>query len=133
MWRERIEAVRAGGIDAIADAVMARYFSDAFRARHPATVARFRRRVASTDAAAYMACCAAVAGVDTLARLAQIAVPTLVIAGADDAGTPPAMSEALAAGIPGARLAVIADAAHLSAIDHPDQFLALVTRFVQEL
>jgi 3-oxoadipate enol-lactonase len=133
MWRERIEAVRAGGIDAIADAVMARYFSDAFRARHPATVARFRRRVASTDAAAYMACCAAVAGVDTLARLAQIAVPTLVIAGADDAGTPPAMSEALAAGIPGARLAVIADAAHLSAIDHPDQFSALVTRFVQEL
>lgn len=132
-WRQRIEAVQAGGVEAIADGVMARYFGDAFRARHPATVARFRRRVASTDANAYVACCAAVAGVDTVERLGRIAAPALVIAGEQDTGTPLAMSEALAAGIPGARLAVITDATHLSAIEQPAQFAALVTRFLQEL
>ena len=133
MWRQRIAAVRAGGVEAIADAVMGRYFTDAFRAAHPATVARFRRRVASTDAAAYAACCAAVAGVETSERLGQIAAPALIIAGEHDAGTPLPMSAALAAGIPGARLVVLADASHLSAVEQPHAFAALVTHFLQAL
>jgi 3-oxoadipate enol-lactonase len=130
IWRQRIDAVRAGGIEAVADAVMARYFDDDFRAAHPATVARFRRRLVTTDPDAYIACCAAVAGVDTAARLPQIAVPTLVIAGVNDTGTPLAMSELLAERIPGARLAVVAHASHLSAIEQPREFAALVMRFL---
>jgi len=133
MWRQRIDAVRAGGIEAIADAVMARYFDAGFRARDAATVARFRRRLVATDAHAYIACCGAVAGIDTVERLGQIAVPAMVIAGAQDAGTPLAMAETLAARIPGARLAVVANASHLSAIEQPHQFHELVTRFLQTL
>jgi 3-oxoadipate enol-lactonase len=130
MWRQRIEAVRAGGLEAIADAAMARYFSDAFRASHAATVARFRRRLTSTDADAYIACCAAVAGVDTTARLPDIAAPTLVIAGELDTGTPLPMSQTLARAIPDARLAVLPGAAHLSAIEQPRPFADLVTEFM---
>jgi 3-oxoadipate enol-lactonase len=130
MWRQRIEAVRAGGLEAIADAAMARYFSDAFRASHAATVARFRRRLTSTDADAYIACCAAVAGVDTTARLPDIAAPTLVFAGELDAGTPLPMSQTLARAIPDARLAVLPGAAHLSAIEQPRPFADLVTEFM---
>ncbi len=130
MWQARIDAVLAGGVDAIADAVMGRYFHDAFRAAQPATVARFRQRVATTGAAGYAACCAAVAGHDTTARLPAIAAPTLVIAGALDAGTPPAMSETMRDAIPHARLALVADAAHLSAIEQPAPFAALVRQFM---
>ena len=130
MWSERIAKVEREGVEAIADAVMGRYFDDAFRAANPATVARFRRRVASTDAVGYAGCCAAVAGVDTTGRLARIAVPTLVIAGERDAGTPPAMSETIAAGVEDARLAVIPDATHLSAIEQPARFNGLVREFV---
>jgi len=133
MWRERIAKVEAEGVEAIADAVMGRYFDDAFRSANPATVARFRRRVASTDAVGYAACCAAVGGVDTSGRLAGIAVPTLVIAGERDAGTPPAMSEAIAQSVPGARLAVILDATHLSAIEQPARFNGLVRDFIAGL
>jgi 3-oxoadipate enol-lactonase len=133
MWRERIAAVRAGGLEAIADAVMGRYFSDAFRAGHPATVARFRRRLTSADASAYLACCAAVAGVDTTARLPGIAAPTLVIAGELDAGTPLPMSETLSRSIPDARLAVLPDASHLSAIEQPRPFAELVSEFMRAL
>jgi 3-oxoadipate enol-lactonase len=132
-WGQRIETVRASGIEAIADAVMARYFDAAFREQHPATVARFRRRLVTTDAGAYMACCAAVAAVDTAARLGQIAVPALVIAGENDAGTPLSMAETLARGIPGTRLAVLAHASHLSAIEQPHDFATLVTHFLTEL
>lgn len=133
MWGERIAKVEAEGVGAIADAVMGRYFDDAFRSANPATVERFRRRVASTDAGGYAGCCAAVAGVDTGGRLARIGVPTLVIAGERDAGTPLAMSETIAAGIAGARLETIADATHLSAIEQPARFNGLVEGFIRDL
>lgn len=130
MWRERIATVTEHGVEAIADTVMNRYFHDAFRAAQPATVARFRRRVAATGAAGYAACCAAVATVDTTERLRQLAVPALVIAGELDAGTPLAMSETIALRIPGARLKVIPAASHLSAVEQPDQFRRIVRQFM---
>ena len=55
---------------------------------------------------------------------------TLVIAGGADVGTPPAMSEALAAKIPNARVAVIEGAAHLSCAEKPAEFAALVEEFL---
>lgn len=130
MWRERIATVHAHGIEAIADAVMGRYFSDAFRAAHPAVVARWRRRLVSTDAAGYAACCAAVARIDTTDRLGQITVPVLVIAGALDTGTPLAMSAEMVRQIPGARLQVIDDASHLSAVEQAAQFAYIVADFM---
>jgi 3-oxoadipate enol-lactonase len=133
MWQERIATVERHGTEAIADAVMGRYFSDAFRAAQPATVARYRRRLVSTSAEGYAACCAAVAALDTTSRLPQIRVPVLVIAGALDAGTPLAMSETIASRIPGAQIDVIDGASHLSAVEKPAQFARLVTDFMAGL
>lgn len=133
VWQERIATVRAQGIEAIADAVMGRYFHDAFRAQKAATVARFRRRLVTTDATGYVGCCEAVGKVDTGSRLGQISVPTLVIAGELDQGTPVAMAQALAEGIPGARLEVLKDASHLSAAEQPEAFAASVVAFVAGL
>jgi 3-oxoadipate enol-lactonase len=96
-------------------------------------VARFRRRLVTTDATGYVGCCEAVGKVDTTARLGQIAVPTLVIAGELDQGTPVAMAQVLAEAIPGARLEVLAEASHLSAAEQPEAFARLVTGFVDEL
>jgi len=133
MWQQRIETVRAQGIGAIADAVMGRYFHDQFRAEHGATVARFRQRLTSTGADGYVGCCHAVGTVDTTARLPQIGVPTLVIAGELDQGTPLAMSQTLVEKIPQARLAVLKDASHLSAIEQPQAFAQAVTQFMLTL
>ncbi|KQQ40140.1 hydrolase [Duganella sp. Leaf126] len=133
VWRQRIATVQAQGIEAIADAVMGRYFHDDFRAAHPGTVARFRRRLVATDAAGYAGCCHAVGTVDTTARLAQIKAPTLVIAGELDQGTPPAMAQVLATAIDGAQLDVLAQASHLSAIEQPQAFNSAVHRFIATL
>jgi 3-oxoadipate enol-lactonase len=78
----------------------------------------------------YLGCCDAIAALDFSKDLGRITAPTLVIAGAADAGTPPAMSEAIARGIPDARLAVISGAAHLSAVEKPAEFNALVRDFL---
>jgi len=133
VWRQRIDTVNGQGIEAIADAVMARYFHEAFRAEHPATVARYQRRLVTTDTAGYVGCCAAVGAVDTAARLGDIKAPTLVIAGELDQGTPVQMAQALANGIPGARLEVLKEASHLSAVEQPAAFAQAVTRFIAQL
>ena len=133
VWEQRIATVGAQGIEAIADAVMARYFHDGFRAHQAGTVTRFRRRLTATGADGYIACCHAVEHVDTTARLGQITVPALVIAGELDQGTPVAMAQALADAIPQASLTVLKDASHLSAIEQPAAFAAAVTGFIDSL
>ncbi len=121
-WAQRIAAIEAGGLESVVDAALQRWFHPGFHAAHPATVARWRRRVVSTDPQGYVACCHAVAGVNTTERLGRIAVPTLVIAGALDLGTPVAMAETLARGVPGAQLVVLPEASHLSVLEQPQAF-----------
>lgn len=129
-WRARIKAVEDGGLEAIRDMVAARYFSDAFRAAHPAAVTEVMRKFVRTPREGYLACCDAIAQLDYTGELGRIQAPTLVIAGALDAGTPPAMSEMLARGIPGAKLEVIPVAAHLAAVEAPAAFNGAVLRFL---
>jgi 3-oxoadipate enol-lactonase len=61
--------------------------------------------------------------------LPRIAIPTLVVVGEHDQPTPPALSEALQAGIPGAKLAIIPNAGHISNIDNPAVFNRVVAEF----
>lgn len=132
-WATRIETVRAQGIEAIADMVMQRYFSDDFRARQPAVVAGFRRTLLATDVEGYLGCCHAVAGVDTTERLGGLRLPVLVIAGELDAGAPPAMSALIAERIAGARLVVLPGASHTAVIEQPAAFLAEIEGFLAAL
>jgi 3-oxoadipate enol-lactonase len=133
MWRQRAQTVQAHGMTAIAEAVMGRYFHPGFRSDHAAVVERFRRRLLSTDAERYAACCAAVGGMDTTARLPALKLPMLVIAGELDAGTPPAMAQTIAAQIPEAVLRLIPQASHISAIEQPQVFAQLVEYFLRGL
>jgi 3-oxoadipate enol-lactonase len=129
-WEARIKAVEDGGLAAIKDMVMSRYFSDDFRERSPQVVAEVSRRFLETPAQGYLGCCDAIKELDYAADLPRIRARTLVIAGEKDAGTPPAMAEAIATRIPGARLAIIPGAAHLSAVEKPTEFNTLVGDFL---
>jgi pimeloyl-ACP methyl ester carboxylesterase len=63
--------------------------------------------------------------------LAAIACPTLVVVGEQDQGTPPALSQEIAAAIPGARLVVIADCGHLSTIERPAEVTKAMAAWMQ--
>jgi 3-oxoadipate enol-lactonase len=130
MWNARIATVRDGGMAAVVDGVVERWFTPAFRSGPNPEVDKVRAMLLATSAAGYMACSAAVRDVDERADLARIGVPALVIAGADDPALPPAMGEAIAAGIAGARYHCIAGAAHLSNIEQPEEFNAVVGQFL---
>lgn len=132
MWQARIDTVLSQGVASIADGAMQRWFTPEFRADvaggGAARVAQLRAVLVATASAPYADACAAVAHIDLAAGNARIACPTLVLAGSRDEATPPAMSEAIAARIPGARLATL-DAAHLSAVEKPAEFAALLAQF----
>lgn len=131
-WSQRIAAIAQGGLKAIVDGALQRWFHAGFHAEQAQTVAHWRARVLGCDAAAYIACCQAIAGVDTTARLPGIAVPALVIAGALDQGTPPEMARVIAQGIPGARLAILPEASHLSVLEQPLAFRSAVDDWLQQ-
>lgn len=130
---ERIATVQAQGLGAIATATMNRFFSDSFRQQQAAAVARHQRLFEATDPEGYTACSAAIREIDTTARLGEIRVPTLVIAGSEDQGTPKAMLETIAHGIPGAQLHTLQGAAHLSASEQPEAFADVVGEFIASL
>ena len=129
-WAQRIATVDAEGMAGVAEMVVERYLHADFRAAEPAATQAIRSRILANDPAGYAASCAAVAGVAWQERLGEIRCPTLVISGARDAGAPPAMGEAIASRVPGARMEVIADASHLSVLETPAAFEALLKRFL---
>lgn len=132
-WAQRIEKVATDGVESIADMAMQRWFSEAFRTDEAAAVARWRRRVVSTPRAGYLGSCHAVMNHDTVARLAGIDVPTLVVTGALDEATPVSMSEEIAALVPDASLVVIDAASHLSVLEQPEAFRTAVSQFLATL
>lgn len=129
-WDNRIRLVSEGGLAAIRDVVAARYFSRAFVDAHPDVVQRVMARFMETPAEGYVGCCEAIRELEYGAALARVAAPTLVIAGDLDQGTPVAMAQTIAERIPGARLAVMAGASHLSAVERPAEFAGLVADFL---
>ena len=129
-WEARRRAAREGGMQAIVDGVMQRWFSAEILARNDPYAQSIRSVFLGTDPAGYVACCAALRDVDYTKLLTKIRVPTLVIGGAGDPSTPWAEHGAiLARDIPGAK-AVQLPAAHLSNLGIPRAFTASVLEFL---
>ena len=120
-WRERAALVRAEGLAAIADAVLARWFTPGF-----ADVGPYREMLLSVDPEGYARCCDALAVWDVRGALGDVRAPTLVIAGADDPSTPPDTVEQISAEIPGARFEVIQQAAHIASVEQAGVFNRLI-------
>ena len=122
-WAERAATVRSGGTAAVADGVLARWFTRAFRERRPEVAERVRAMLLATPAEGYAACCEAIAAMDQRQAIGAIAAPTLVLVGANDPATPPEHGEEIAGRIARSRLVVVPDAAHLANVEQA----ALVT------
>lgn len=124
MWRERIAIVREQGTAALADALVGRWFTAAFREREPDFVAEMHGVISSIPAEGYASCSHAIEVMDQRADLELIVAPTLVIAGEEDPATPPTHGALIADGIHGAELLVLHDAAHLGNIEQPAAYNA---------
>jgi 3-oxoadipate enol-lactonase len=126
MWEQRAQTVRTQGVEAIGDVMVGRWFTPEFAAARPDIVGWARKLLTATPAAGYAGCCAAIQTMDLLADLGRITAPALVIAGERDPATPPEHAERIAAGIAGARLEIVPDAAHLANIEQPEAVTRLL-------
>ena len=127
-WLERAALVRAQGIAAIADAVMARWVTPGILNSPPAQ--GLRTMLLRTSAEGYAAAAEAIAAADLRAPTSGLRLPALVLVGAQDTATPPETALALAQAIPGARLEVIAGAAHIPTDEQADAVTAALRRFL---
>jgi 3-oxoadipate enol-lactonase/4-carboxymuconolactone decarboxylase len=129
-WDTRIKMVREGGMAAVVDLVLQRFFLPQTLLHSAASVGTVKSVLLGTDPAGYLGCCAALRDFDSREVLRNIHIPTLVISGDRDISTPWAGNgEVLAREIPGAR-SLRLPAAHLSNLERPRSFLAGLLEFL---
>jgi len=121
-WQDRIRVAESKGMEPLVQATLERWFTPSFREKHPETVQQISRLINATPVAGYVGCCHAIPKIDLTARLKEVKCPALVICGEQDPATPPAMAREIQSNLPGAKLALIAQAAHLSNIEQPEAF-----------
>jgi 3-oxoadipate enol-lactonase len=124
-------SVETEGLSAMSGAIMERWFAKPFR-ESPA-VTPWKRMVETTPAEGYAGCSAAIAGTDFYTTTAALRLPAQVIAGDADGSTPPDLVREMAELIPGARYDLIRGAGHLPCVEKPDEYAAILTRFLGEI
>jgi len=130
-WQDRIAAARAGGLAAMVEGTLERWFPEPFRSGPEA--AAIRRMFLRQPLEGWAGCAAAIAGTDFLTPVSTLQVPTLAIAADRDGSTPPDLVRETAEAIPGARLHLIRGAGHLPLIDAPEAYAEALGGFLAEL
>lgn len=130
MWEDRIATVAEGGLSAVADATMERWFSKPFR--DGPDFAQWRNLFLRTPAAGWMGCAAAIAGTDFMASTATLRLPVLGIAGSADGSTPPDLVRETTDLVPGSRFALMRGPGHIPCVEAPEAYAALIAGFLRE-
>jgi 3-oxoadipate enol-lactonase len=131
LWNGRIETARRGGMEALVEPTIERWFPEHFRKAAPDTMERMRAMILRTPVAGYQGCCAAIRDMDQRQTIRGISRPVLVIIGARDPATKPADGELIASSIPDAQTVTL-DAAHISNVEQPEAFASAVLDFLSQ-
>lgn len=132
MWEQRVETALKHGIGVMADAVMERWFTKAFRESDP-SFPLWRNMLCRTTAEGYAGTCSAIAQTDLMESTSRLRVPCLGICGDQDLATPPDLVRETVGLIPGSMFNVIRDAGHLPCIEQPEVMARHVSDFLSDL
>ncbi|WP_299849415.1 3-oxoadipate enol-lactonase [uncultured Roseovarius sp.] len=128
MWQERIAAAQAGGVEALADPTMERWFTRVFRASDELPF--WRAMMTSQRAEGFIGCMHAISGTDFYTPTSGLRLPALGIAGSDDGSTPPDLVRETIDLIPGSEFHLIRRAGHLPCVDQPEEYARVLTDFL---
>lgn len=132
VWEDRIRTVEAQGMAPMVEPTLARWFTAPFRARRKDVIDRVGALIRDTPPQGYVGCCHALPKIDVTDRLGGVACPALVIVGEEDPGTPVDMARAMHAALPGAELAILRHASHLSNMEQPEEFSRVLGGFLDK-
>jgi 3-oxoadipate enol-lactonase len=130
-WDARIAQIECGGIDAIADFILQRWFTNEFRARRSPELAGWRAMLTRTSKQGYLAACGALKRADLRPYAGAIEVQTLCLVGEEDGSTPVSMVRETAGLIRGSRFKVIKGAGHLPNLEQPKTLARLIARHAE--
>ncbi|PIE12640.1 MAG: 3-oxoadipate enol-lactonase [Rhodobacterales bacterium] len=131
MWADRIDAVRKGGVKALAEATMDRWFSRDF---HKADALRaWYNMMVRQPVEGYLGCAAAISGTDFYTPTSGLRLPVLGIAGSEDGSTPPDLVRETTDLVPGSRFHLIRRAGHLPCVEKPGEYAETLTGFLRDI
>ena len=133
IWDQRIADVTANGMAPQVEDTIKRWFTKDFRDSGDEMIGEISQLIANTPVNGYCGWGAAIRDLALTPHLGKITAPTLVMVGADDPGTPPAMSVEIANGIAGAKLEIFAEASHMLPLQQPDRFIETLIDFLDEV
>jgi 3-oxoadipate enol-lactonase len=126
-----MERTRAKGMESQVNETMERWFTPAFLKQNPPMVGLIRKQILATPVAGYLGCAEAIRKLDYLNRLSEIKLPTLIMVGEDDPGTPVSASQAIHERIPDSKLVILPSARHLSNVEQAEAFNAALLAFLK--
>lgn len=132
-WQQRIDMVKASGVESLEKMTMERWFSAGFRDRRRADARGYANMLRQTTVDGYVGTCAALRDADFRGKDANIHCPTLVLCGALDIATPPELGRELAGLISESKFALIENAAHLPCIEQPGAVAGQMLGFFREV
>ena len=131
MWTERIERVKEGGIEAISDDILARWFSTSFLKDSADELQMWRSMLTRTTKSGYIGCCEAISRCDLTEQAKIINMPTLVIVGDEDGSTPVNLVKDTANLIKGSTFRIIKKAGHLPCVEQPNEMGFMFLQFLE--
>lgn len=130
-WNARIERIQKEGLAEVAKTVIGRWFAPTYAKKFPASYQGYYHMLARTSEAGYLGTCASLKDADLRSAIANICVPTLILCGAEDASTPPTLSQEMRDSIKGSRLELIPNAGHLPCIEQPTLMAEKIAEFLK--
>lgn len=130
MWNDRINAVNTNGIASMADAIMQRWFTPAYRSPENPDFVGYTNMLNRTPLDGYAGTCAALRDADQTASTSALDLPVLCLVGDQDGSTPPDLVRELASLIKGAHFEIVTDAGHIPCVEQPEATTALIRNFL---
>jgi len=130
LWADRIKTAETKGMEPIVEPTIGRWFTAPFVSARKDVVDRVRTMIRATRPAGYAGCCHAISALDLTDRISAIKLPTLIIVGEEDQGTPVAASRAMNEKIADSELVILKSASHLSNLEQPEEFTRALTGFL---
>lgn len=128
LWQDRIDAVLAQGMEPLSDGIMKRWFGRNFYGTPD--MAPWKAMVAACDPVGYTGVCAAIAGTDFYTPTSGLRIPTLGIAGGQDAATPADLVRETVDLIPGSQFKVMSQCGHFPCAEDPIGYAEILSAFI---
>ena len=133
MWNDRIAIARDGGLEALVEGNMQRWFSPNFHKNRQVDLRGYEAMFTRTPLEGYLGTAIAIRDADFTDKASSILVPTTCVVGEEDGATPPALVQGTAKMIPGAKFEAIKEAGHIPCAEQPQEIIRIIREMISKL